>query len=174
MCASLSSMRRKEEKDVSFFPSVKSQLGLELCRNPSTRCWGKSEFWYLFLPIIPIILWMIGRNSTVSIFKVRVVLELLLFSYLYLFHRNSQLAFMSLLWNILVITGQPWHGQRTVSKPADSSGFRTLLFLAEQLEGVLPCRTVSDRFAGGQLQLSAFLHCWSFKILSQRNSVTDG
>lgn len=117
---------------------------------------------------------MIGKSFTVSILKLEVVLEMFLFFSLCKFCRNPQPCFMSPFRNILVITGQPRHGQRTVSKPADSGGFRALLLLAEQPEGVLPCRAVPDRPAGGQLQLRALLHCRSLKILPQRNSVTDG
>lgn len=117
---------------------------------------------------------MIGKGFAISVSKLRVVLERFLFSYLCKFCRNAQPSFMSRFRNILVFTGQPRHGQRTVSKPADSGGFRTLLLLAEQPEGVLPCWAVPDRPAGGQLQLSSLLHCWSFKILPQRNSLTDG
>lgn len=113
---------------------------------------------------------IIGKSVTISVFKLGVVLEMFLFSYLCKFCRNPQPSFR----NILVITGQPWHGQRTVPKPADSGGFRALLLLAEQPEGVLPCRAVPDRAAGGQLQLRALLHRRSLEILPQRDSITDG
>lgn len=97
-----------------------------------------------------------------------------LFSYLCKFCRNPQPSFTFPFRNTVVITGQPRHGQRTVPKPADSGGFRALLLLAEQPEGVLPRRAVPDRAAGGQLQLGALLHCRGLEILPQGNSLTDG
>lgn len=117
---------------------------------------------------------IIGKKFSIFVLKLVVVLEMFLFPYLCKFCRNPQPSFTSPLRNIFVITGQPRHGQRTVPEPADPSGFRALLLLAEQPEGVLPCRAVPDRPAGGQLQLCTLLHRWSLEILPQGNCITDG
>lgn len=50
---SRSSMWRKEEKyTVPLFPSVVSQLRLELHRNPSMSCWGKFPCFFSFLKLL--------------------------------------------------------------------------------------------------------------------------
>lgn len=90
------------------------------------------------------------------------------------FCRNPQPSFTSPFRNILVITGQPRHGQRAVPEPADPGGLRALLLLAEQPEGVLAGRAVPGRAAGGELQLRALLHRRGPQVLPQRDRLAHG